>query len=354
MSFAPPRPIRIGSRSIGPDEPVFVIAEAGVNHNGDLELAKRLVGAAQQAGADCVKFQTFRASRIASNSARKAPYQVRSTKSDEPQVDMLRRLELDRASFEALRDLCIDEGIEFLSSPYDVEDVELLEELGVSAYKVASALLVEPDFIRTVAATGKPVLLSTGLASLAEVEEAIGVARDAGNGDLVVLQCTTDYPADPADANLRAMRTMGDTLRVLTGYSDHTMSSTAAIAAVALGAVVVEKHLTLDRSLPGPDQAASAEPDELTALVAAIREARTVLGDGRKEPSDSELANLESMRRSLVASERIDAGTTLAAAMLTTKRPANGIPPRELARVVGRAVNVTVDPDQPLEWWMLE
>jgi len=198
------------------------------------------------------------------------------------------------------------------------------------------------------------VLLSTGLASLAEVEEAIGVARDAGNGDLVVLQCTTDYPADPADANLRAMRTMGDTLRVLTGYSDHTMSSTAAIAAVALGAVVVEKHLTLDRSLPGPDQAASAEPDELTALVAAIREARTVLGDGRKEPSDSELANLESMRRSLVASERIDAGTTLAAAMLTTKRPANGIPPRELARVVGRAVNVTVDTDQPLEWWMLE
>jgi N,N'-diacetyllegionaminate synthase len=354
MSCAPPRPIRIGSRSIGPDEPVFVIAEAGVNHNGDLELAKSLVRAAKQAGADCVKFQTFRASRVASSGARKAPYQVRSTESDEPQVNMLRRLELDRASFETVRNVCVDEGIEFLSTPYDVEDVELLESLGVAAYKVASALLVEPDFIRVVAATGKPMLLSTGLASLAEVEDAVRVARNAGNSDLVVLQCTTDYPANPADANLRAMRTMGDALDVLTGYSDHTVSSTTAIAAVALGAVVVEKHVTLDRSLPGPDQATSVEPDELAGLVTAVREARTALGDGRKEPSDSELANLESMRRSLVASERIEAGTTLAAAMLTTKRPASGIPPRELARVVGRAVSVTVDADQPLEWWMLE
>lgn len=354
MSGAPPRPIRVGSRSIGPDEPVWVIAEAGVNHNGDLELAKRLVRAAKEAGADCVKFQTFGASRVASRGARKAPYQAASTGPAETQIEMLRGLELDEAAFAALRDVCADEGIEFLSTPYDVEDVELLESLGVSAYKVASALLVEPELIGRIAAAGKPMLLSTGLADLGEVEEAVGAARAAGNDDLVVLQCTTAYPADPADANLRAMRTMGEALHVLTGYSDHTASSTVAIAAVALGAVVVEKHLTLDRSLPGPDQATSAEPDELAALVRAIRDARAALGDGLKEPSDSEVANLESMRRSLVASHRLDAGTILGAAMVRTKRPANGIPPRDLARVVGRELNVAVEPDQPLEWWMLD
>jgi N-acetylneuraminate synthase/N,N'-diacetyllegionaminate synthase len=346
--------IRIGPRSVGPDEPVWIIAEAGVNHNGDPAVAKQLVLEAKRAGADCVKFQSFSAARVASATAGKAPYQLRSTGETESQLEMLRRLELDDASFRELRDLCETEGIAFLSTPYDVEDVDFLESLDVPAYKVASALAVEPAFLRRIAATGKPVILSTGLATLAEVEQAVSLVRSSGGGELVVLQCTTDYPAKPAEANLRAMQTMRSELGVLTGYSDHTVTATTAIAAVALGAVVIEKHLTLDRSLPGPDHSTSAAPDEFAALVRAIREAESALGDGRKEPSASELANLESMRRSLVATRIVPAGTVLEASMLTTKRPATGILPRDLDGVVGRTVNVDVDVDQPLEWWMLE
>jgi len=346
--------IRIGSTLIGPGNPVWIVAEAGVNHNGDPELAQSLVREAKRAGADCVKFQTFAASRVASAGAAKAPYQLLSTDAGESQLEMLRRLELDEAALDALVGLCREEDIEFLSTPYSVDDVELLESLGVRAYKIASALIVEPSLLRRIGETHKPVLLSTGLATLAEVEESVTVLRDAGSNDLVVLQCTTDYPARPDEANLRAMQTMAAALGVLPGYSDHTETDTTAIAAVALGAVVVEKHLTLDRSLPGPDQATSATPEEFAALVHAIREAESALGSGTKEPGPSELRNLETMRRSVVALRTIEAGATLEADMLTTKRPAGGIPPRDLERVVGRSAKVTIGADQPLEWWMVE
>lgn len=354
MSVTAPRSIQAGRVRIGREDPVRVVAEAGVNHNGDLELARRLVIEARRAGADFVKFQTFSATRVASVEAPKAPYQLRSTASSESQLEMLRRLELDPASLKALRELSAEEGIEFLSTPYSEEDVDLLEEIGVSAFKVASALIVEPDLLRRMAKTGKPILLSTGLATLAEVEEAVAVIRSTGNEDIVVLQCTTDYPADPADANLRAMQTMASTIGTLVGYSDHTVSSTTAVAAVALGAVVVEKHLTLDRSLPGPDQATSATPDELRELVLAIREVEAALGDGLKRPGAAELANRDPMRRSLVASQPIPAGAALDETMLTAKRPATGIAPRDLPEVVGRKAKVDIDPDRPLEWWMLE
>lgn len=346
--------IGIGASVIGEGKPVLVVAEAGVNHNGDLDLAKQLVRAAKATGADCVKFQTFSAARVASASAPKARYQIRTTGQAESQLEMLRRLELDERSLATLRDLCEQEGITFLSTPYSGEDVDVLEALGVPAYKVPSALIVEPDYLRRVASCGKPILLSTGLATLAEVGEAVDVVRNAGNDELVVLQCTTEYPAEPADANLRAMRTMGAAFEVLTGYSDHTISASTAIAAVALGAVVVEKHLTLDRGLPGPDHPTSAEPDEFRAFVRCLRETEAALGDGRKEPSPSEQPNIVSMRRSIVAAGPIRAGATIQADMLATKRPATGIPPRELALVVGRTATVDIDPDQPLEWWMLE
>lgn len=349
-----PREIRIGSSRLGTGRPAWIIAEAGVNHNGDPGLARELVLAAKRAGADCVKFQTFSASRVASAGAEKAPYQLRSTNVGESQLEMLRKLELDEASLVGLVELCREEDIEFLSTPYSTDDVDLLESLGVRAYKIASALIVEPELLRRIAATDKPVLLSTGLASFGEVEEAVAILRGAGNKDLVILQCTTEYPADPAEANLRAMQTMAVAFEALPGYSDHTPSVTTAIAAVALGALVLEKHLTLDRDLPGPDQATSATPDEFRELVGAIRETEAALGDGRKEPGASEQRNLESMRRSIVAARTIDAGTALDAGMLMTKRPGGGIAPRDLDRIIGRRLNVSVDADQLLEWWMLE
>lgn len=348
-----PAIIVIGDRPVGPGQPCYVIAEAGVNHNGDLELAERLVKEAKLAGADCVKFQTFTAARVASADAPKAPYQLETTDPAESQLEMLRKLELDRAAHERLAAACEREGIVFLSTPYNVGDVDLLESVGVAAYKVASAMIVEPDLIERVARTGKPLLLSTGLATLDEVGEAIANARDAGNDQLVLLQCTTDYPAAASEANLRAMRTMADEFGVLTGYSDHTKGPITAIGAVALGAAVLEKHFTLDKTLPGPDQSTSADPEEFRALVDAIRELESALGDGQKRPGDSERRNLVGMRRGLVATRAIPAGTVIAPEMLTLKRPAIGIAPRELSAVVGRATKVAIDADQPLEWSML-
>jgi N,N'-diacetyllegionaminate synthase len=345
--------VRIGPSEIGDDRPCFVIAEAGVNHGGDVDMAEQLVVAAKRAGADCVKFQTFSASRVASSMAPKAPYQLETTDRSESQLDMLRKLELDAAAHERLAAVGEREGIVFLSAPYGAEDVDLLESIGVAAYKVPSALLVEPGLLRRIAATGKPVLLSTGLATLDEVGDAVAVLREAGNDQLVVLQCTTDYPADPAEANLRAMQTMRSAFGVLTGYSDHTTGATTAIAARALGAVVIEKHITLDPSLPGPDQATSADPAAFREYVRVIRDAESALGPGLKEPSSSERNNLVEMRRSLVAAQAIPAGTVVIAAMVAPKRPATGIPPRELEVVVGRVAKVDIEQDRPLEWWML-
>jgi N,N'-diacetyllegionaminate synthase len=349
-----PTPVRIGSRVIGPEEPVWLIAEAGVNHNGDVAAAERLVVEARRAGADCVKFQTFSAARVASANAPKAPYQLRSTARSESQLEMLRKLELDAAAHERIAAACASEGIVFLSAPYAVEDVDLLESLGVAAYKVPSALLVEPKLLGRIAVTGKPVILSTGLATLDEVGDAVATLRSAGNDQIVLLQCTTDYPANPAETNLRAMHTMGSAFGVLTGYSDHTSGAAVAIAAAALGAVVIEKHLTLDKALSGPDHATSADPDEFRALVRAIRDVKAALGSGRKEPSSSERRNLVEMRRSLVATQPITAGTVVTAGMVSPKRPATGIPPRDLATVVGKVAKVDIDIDRPLEWWMLE
>lgn len=346
--------IRIGGRAIGPGDPCYVIAEAGVNHNGDLDMARRLIVEAKRAGADCVKFQTFAAERVASAAAPKAPYQLRTTDRAESQLEMLRKLELDAGMHQVLMAACRAEGITFMSTPYSVEDVDLLEQLGVAGYKVPSALLVEPDLLRRIARTGKPMIVSTGLATLAEVEEAVAAIRAAGNHQIILLQCTTDYPARVSDANLRTMRTMSEALDVLTGYSDHTQTPTTAIAAVAMGAVVIEKHFTLDTSLPGPDQATSADPEQFRALVDAIRETESALGNGVKEPSDSERANLIGMRRSLVARRAIAAGEVMTGEMLAYKRPATGIPPRHAPAVVGRTAKRAIAADAVLEWGMFE
>ena len=263
--------IQIGARVIGPDRPCFVIAEAGVNHDGGLEKAVRLVEVAVEAGADAVKFQTFKAERLVTASAAKADYQVRATGSSEPQAQMLRRLELADDDHRELMRQCDRHGILFLSTPFDEGSVDLLANLGVQAFKVASGDVTNFPLLIHIASKGRPVILSTGMSSLGEVEAAVRTLEHAGTRELALLHCVSNYPAEPGDANLRAMETMARAFRVPVGYSDHTLGIEVTLAAVALGACVVEKHFTLDRTLPGPDHHMSLEPDELATLIRGIR-----------------------------------------------------------------------------------
>lgn len=329
-------PIQIGTRPVGAGEPVLVIAEAGVNHNGDLGRARELVREAAAAGADCVKFQTFRAERVVTRTAPKAAYQLEQTDPGESQLDMLRCLELDRAAHGALIALCRSEGVLFLSTPYNREDVDLLDALGAPAFKLASIHCAEPTFIAEVARRGKPVLLSTGMATIREVREAVAAARETGNDQIVLLQCTTQYPAAPRDANLRAIESLAREFDLPVGYSDHTPGTALCHAAVALGACAIEKHFTLDRSLPGPDHASSADPAELRALVGGLREVEAALGDGIKRPCAVERANAPGMRRSIALARDLPAGHPLRDEDLRFMRPATGIPPRELPKLLGR------------------
>ena len=342
--------ISIGPHRIGQSRPVFVIAEAGVNHNGNVDLALELVRAAKRAGADCVKFQTFKAERVATAGAPKAPYQQRLTPTNETQLGMLKKLELSTAGFAAAKQLCDSEGLVFLSTPYSPEDVDILEELHVPAYKIASGQLVEPGFLRYVAARQKPVLLSTGMATLAEVDLAVRQLRESGQRDLILLQCTTNYPSAVSDAHLRVIPVFRDAFDVLVGYSDHVESVAAVLAAVALGAVVVEKHLTLDRTMEGPDHAASLNPTEFGEMVKLIRDAEAALGSGLKAPTPSELANLGAMRRSIAAGRDLAAGTILDASMLVARRPATGIPCARLDELIGTTLRRPLAEGQLVQW----
>jgi len=325
----------IGSRAIGLRESVFIIAEAGVNHNGDLEIAKALVREAKQCGADCVKFQTFKTDRVVIPAAPKADYQMRTTASTESQEDMLRKLELATEAYATLVDVCRQEKILFLSTPANTEDVDFLETLGVPAFKLASFQIVEPAFLRYVAKKGKPIILSTGMATLAEVDEAVRVIWESGNDQVVLLQCTTNYPSRPEDANIRAMQTMQAAFGTLVGYSDHTQTESGCMAAVSLGACVIEKHFTLDKTMPGPDQSSSADPKEFRRLVRLIRETEVVLGNPLKQPVEVERRNAINMRRSIVSKASIPAGTVITEDMLCYKRPGSGIPLKRLGEVVG-------------------
>lgn len=328
--------VGIAGRTVGPGHPCFIIAEAGVNHNGSVELAKRLIEAAAGAGADAVKFQTFRAERLASAAAPKAAYQARATTASESQLEMLRRLELPPEAFRELRDDCQRRGILFMSTPFDEESADLLDELGMAVFKIPSGELTNGSFLAYVAAKGKPMIVSTGMSSLEEVGSAVRAIEGAGNRHLILLHCVSDYPAHPAEVNLRAMRTMAEAYRVPVGYSDHTRGIEVALAAVALGACIVEKHLTLDRSLPGPDHRASLEPGELEALVRGIRVVEQALGDGRKMPAPSEAEAAAAARRSLIAACDIRSGTMLTPQMITIKRPGTGLPPAMRETLVGR------------------
>lgn len=343
--MSPAGKIQIGSRNIGFGEPVFVIAEAGVNHNGDLERALQLVDAAAEAGADAVKFQTFRAEEVVSVSAPKAQYQIGTTGAEESQLDMIKRLELSPQDHRAIVAHCGTRGILFLSTPFDFESADLLETLGVPAYKIASGEITNWLFLEHMASKKKPIIISTGMSNLGEVEQAVGVLRAAGCSDLVILHCTSSYPAPPESVNLRAMQSMADAFHVPVGFSDHTQGMEAALAAVALGACVIEKHFTLDRSLPGPDHKASLEPAELGALVRSIRIVESTLGDGLKRATSAEQDVKDVARRSIVARRTIASGTLITQDLLAFKRPGTGIPPSEYKKVIGRKAVRTIVSD---------
>lgn len=329
---------------------VLIIAEAGVNHNGSVDLALQLIDAAKASGADAVKFQTFRADRIATRSAQKAAYQQREAANDESQFEMLQRLELDATVHQRLFDHCEKIGIQFLSSPFDLQSVDLLDRLGVRLFKIPSGEITNLPFLEHIAAKGRPVILSTGMSTLGEVEEAVQVLRAAGASEITLLHCVTEYPAPYAEINLRAMLTLKSALGLPVGYSDHTSGVEIAIAAVAMGAEVIEKHFTLDRSLPGPDHSASLEPDEFKQMAAAIRNVEKALGTGIKAPASCELPNMTVARKSVVAARDLPSGHLLVVGDLDIKRPGSGLQPKFLTVLIGRTLRTAVKADELILW----
>lgn len=344
----------IASRKIGSDQQCFIIAEAGVNHNGNLTMARQLVDIAAQAGADAVKFQTFTAEHIVTPGAPKADYQLRVTNVGESQYAMLKKLELSEQDFAELKDYCEQKDILFLSTPHDQESIDFLDQLGVSFFKVGSGDITNIPYLRHVARKRKPIILSTGMATLGEVEEAVETILTEGNKDLALLHCVSNYPARVEECNLRAIRTLSMAFNLPVGFSDHTLGIEISLAAVALGACIVEKHFTLDRMLPGPDHKASLEPAELISLVKGIRNIEKALGDGVKKPSLDELKNMVTIRKSLVAASDIPVGTVIREEMLKVKRPGTGIPPRFLSKIVGRRARRHIKADELLEWSVLD
>ena len=326
----------------------LIIAEAGVNHNGDLALARQLIDVAAVAGADLVKFQTFTADRLATRAAQKADYQNRTTTSTESQHEMLSRLELTDAMHHELIAHCATRKIGFFSTGFDIESVDLLVRHGQNHFKIPSGEITNLPYLRHIGRLGKSVILSTGMANLGEIEAAIDALEAAGTprAMLTVLHCTTEYPTPMAEVNLRAMLSIHAAFGVAVGYSDHTQGIEVAIASVAMGATVIEKHFTLDRNLPGPDHKASLEPAELNAMVAAIRNIEVALGDGIKRLTTSEARNRPVARKSLVASRAIKSGALFTAENITAKRPATGISPMRWDEVIGKTALRDFGPDE--------
>ena len=319
-----------------PGDRVFIIAEAGVNHNGDPALARQLVDAAVAAGADAVKFQTFSADELVSRDAPKAKHHEENLAAADTHYAMLRRLELPRAEFARLQEYCAGRNIMFLSTPYDLPSAEFLITLGLPAYKVASSELGNLPLLRTLARAGKPLILSAGMHTLAEAERSVACVRGLGV-PVALLQCTANYPVALADVNLRVLTTFRERFPdVPVGFSDHTDGNVAAVAAVALGAAIVEKHLTLDRGLPGPDHRGSLEPGAFAQLVRDLRDTETALGSAEKTVLPCEVSPRAAMTPSIVARQALAAGTVLTAELLALRRPAGGLPPAEWDGVIGR------------------
>ncbi len=332
----------------------LIIAEAGVNHNGDIDMALRLAREAKDAGADYVKFQTFKADKLVDPNAAKADYQIRNTGDGKSQYEMLKKLELTFDDFSAISSYCREIGIGFLSTPFDLDSIGFLSSLGVDFMKIPSGEITNLPYLRAIAGTGIPVIMSTGMCGLADVENAFNALTDAGMPaeKITLLHCTTEYPAPYEEVNLQAMRTLRDAFGTKVGYSDHTRGYEVPVAAVALGAEVIEKHFTLDRNLPGPDHKASLIPGELKSMIEVIRNVEKALGSTRKTVSPSERPNMESARKSIVASRDIKAGEILNEKNLTVKRPGNGISPMRWDEVTGSRAVRDFHKDEQIETGM--
>ena len=328
---------------------VFIIAEAGVNHNGSLALAKQMVDKAKEAGADCIKFQTFIPENLVSKRAIKAEYQKMNTAPEESQLDMLRKLELPFDAFTELKGYCGIIGIEFLSTAFDFESVEFLNRLGISRWKIPSGDITNLPYLIKIAKSGKPVILSTGMSTMGDIKAAVNILRENGTEEITLLHCTTEYPAPYEDVNLNAMITMRNEFHLPVGYSDHTQGIGVPIAAAALGATVIEKHFTLDRNMEGPDHKASLEPEELKAMVDAIRKIELSLGTGDKKPAASELHNMEVARKSIIAKCNIKKGEIFTEENLTVKRPGNGISPMKWFEILGQAAGKDFEEDELIQ-----
>lgn len=330
---------------------VTVIAEAGVNHNGDIELARQMVVAAKQAGADYVKFQTAIPELVISTYAPKAEYQKITTGADESQLEMCRKIHLPLSDYAGLKAYCDEVGIGFMSTPFDLVSIDCLAELGMDYWKIPSGEITNLPYLRKIASYGGRVILSTGMSTLDEVENAVKILESNGTGreNIILLHCTTQYPTPFGAVNLRAMDALATLGCASVGYSDHTQGIAVPVAAVALGASVIEKHFTLDRSLPGPDQTASLEPDELRQMVDEIRQVELALGDGEKKVAEVERPNIEVARKSIVATRFIRKGDVLSEDNLTVKRPGSGVSPMLWDSVIGTVAVADFLPDQPIE-----
>ena len=306
---------------------VFIIAEAGDNHNGNYDTALKLVDKAVEAGADCVKFQTFVTERVISKLAEKADYQKESTGTGESQYEMVKKLELSFEQFRQIKKYCEQKKIMFLSTPFDLESIEFLQEIDIPFWKIPSGEITNLPYLEKIAHTGKDIIMSTGMCTMEEIQKAIDILKKNGAGKITLLHCNTEYPTPYGDVNLRAMKTMADTFGVEVRYSDHTKGIEVPIAAVAMGAVVIEKHFTLDKNMPGPDHKASLEPYELKQMVQSIRNIEKALGSSEKKPSASEIKNIDIARKSIVAKKTIKKGEELTEDNLDIKRPGNGISP---------------------------
>jgi N,N'-diacetyllegionaminate synthase len=328
---------------------VFIIAEAGVNHNGNLDLAKKLVDAAKDAGADCVKFQTYVSKNIVSKNAVKAEYQKMQTEPGESQYDMLKKLELSFDEFVELNQYCKSKDIEFMSTAFDFDSIDFLNSLEMGTWKVPSGEITNLPYLIKIAKLNKPVILSTGMSTMDDIRNAIQALKDNGSGELIILHCTTEYPTPFEDVNLKAMNAIKEQFEVMVGYSDHTRGIEVPIAAVALGAIVIEKHFTLDRNMEGPDHKASLEPNELKAMVDAIRHIEVSLGDGTKQLAESEKKNITVVRKSIVAKHNIKKGEVLTENNLTVKRPGSGISPMKWYEVIGTKAVKDFNEDEMIE-----
>lgn len=343
------KPIIIAHKQVSYRDPVFIIAEAGVNHNGKLPLAFKLVDVAKNAGADAVKFQTFRAEELVTKYVPMVGYQKKNVGKSQSQLALLKQIELPFTDFITIKKYCDKKGIIFLSTPHTPEAVDFLDPL-IPAYKIGSSDLTNMPFLAKVAKKKKPIILSTAMATIAETREAVKTIKGHGNNKIIILHCTNSYPCPPKDVNLKAMLTLRKELNLPIGYSDHTLGITVPIMATALGAQVIEKHFTLSRKMSGPDHAASLEPKELEQMVLAIREVETALGSEVKKPTKTEEGYKKEDRKSIIAEVNIKKGTTILREMLSIKRPGTGIEPKFINKIIGKKAKNNLKRDYPIKW----